>query len=309
METTLALPGLRRGKVRDVYTLPPKDGIPRLLIIASDRISAFDVVMPTPIATKGILLTELSTYWLRFVTRKNICKTHLLSTTLDDIPTSAFTSATPREDLIGRSTIARQAQVIPIECVVRGYLEGSGWREYRESGKVCGIALPPGLTQCAKLPQPIFTPATKEDLGKHDENISFDQACDRVGRDTMERLRALSLAIYNAAAAHAQDRGIIIADTKFEFGFPIDEQGRPTSHEPILIDEALTPDSSRFWPADRYQPGRPQASFDKQYLREYLESLVTAGTWDKQAPGPGLPPKIVEQTLARYREARDRLAN
>ncbi len=307
METTLALPGLRRGKVRDVYTLPPTNGTPRLLIVATDRISAFDVVMPTPIAGKGVLLTHLSTFWLRFVERKGLCSTHLLSTRADDIPSSAFTSATTRQDLDGRSTIARQARVIPIECVVRGYLEGSGWREYKETGRVCGIDLPKGLTQCARLPQPIFTPATKEDLGKHDENISFEAACQRVGLETMERLRSLSLAIYQAASAYALERGIIIADTKFEFGFPIDEKGAVTSQEPILIDEALTPDSSRFWPADRYQPGRPQASFDKQYLREYLESLVSAGAWDKQAPGPVLPPKIVEQTLARYREARDRL--
>jgi phosphoribosylaminoimidazole-succinocarboxamide synthase len=307
METTLALPGLRRGKVRDVYTLPPKDGTPRLLIVASDRISAFDVVMPTPIAGKGVLLTRLSTFWLRFVERKGICSTHLLSTRVDDIPTNAFTSATTRQDLDGRSTIARQARVIPIECVVRGYLEGSGWREYKATGRVCGIDLPVGLSQCARLPQPIFTPATKEDLGKHDENISFEQACERVGHEIMDRLRSLSLAIYTAAAAHALDRGILIADTKFEFGFPVDEHGEITSKEPMLVDEALTPDSSRFWPADHYQPGKPQASFDKQFLREYLESLVASGIWDKQAPGPVLPPKIVEQTLAKYREALDRL--
>jgi len=277
------------------------------LIVASDRISAFDVVMPTPIAGKGVLLTSLSTSWFRFIARKGLCETHLLSTNVDDVPTNAWTPATTREDLAGRTTVARQAKVVPIECVVRGYLEGSGWKEYKETGKVCGIELPKGLVQCSQLPEPIFTPATKEELGKHDENISFDRACERVGRATMERLRNLSLAIYTAAATFARDRGIIIADTKFEFGFPIDDKGRVTSQEPILVDEALTPDSSRFWPADRYEPGRPQASFDKQFLREYLESLVASGAWNKQSPGPPLPAKIVEQTLARYQEARDRL--
>jgi len=197
-----------------------------------------------------------------------------------------------------------------VECVVRGYLEGSGWKEYQATGHVCGVALPKGLRQCDKLPEPIFTPATKAAVG-HDENISFDRAAELVGLETMGALRELSLSIYKAAAAHALSRGIIIADTKFEFGLPESEdakQGRVWT-QPILIDEALTPDSSRFWPADHYQPGRSQASFDKQFLREHLERLVASGAWDKSEPGPALPPDVVEGTLARYREASDRLCS
>jgi phosphoribosylaminoimidazole-succinocarboxamide synthase len=297
-QTDLALPGLRRGKVRDVYDLGPS----QLLIVATDRISAFDVVMPTPIPGKGRLLTQLSTFWLRFIQSRHICRTHLLSDDAAEIPASAFKpGGTTRDQLVGRSTIARKARVIPIECVVRGYLEGSGWKEYQAAGSVCGIHLPKGLRQCDKLPEPIFTPATKEEQGRHDENITFEQAAQRTGSDLMDKLRATSLAIYNAAAQHAQSRGIIIADTKFEFGL---EDGNP---DPMLIDEALTPDSSRFWPAADYSPGRAQKSFDKQYLREYLETLVAAGTWSKQPPGPNLPANIVEATLAKYQEAKDRL--
>lgn len=304
-QTELALPGLRRGKVRDVYeltTTTPTAGGGQLLIVATDRISAFDVVMPTPIPGKGRLLTALSSFWLRFIESQGICRTHLLSDDASDIPPSAFRAGgTTREQLVGRVTIARRARVVPIECVVRGYLEGSGWKEYRASGRVCGIALPKGLTQCDRLPEPIFTPATKEEQGRHDENISFERAGELVGHALMEKLRAVSLAIYAAAAGHALERGIIIADTKFEFGI-VDGGG-----EPILIDEALTPDSSRFWPADGYQPGRAQRSFDKQYLREYLEGLVSSGNWNKQAPGPALPANIVEGTLAKYQEAKNRL--
>jgi phosphoribosylaminoimidazole-succinocarboxamide synthase len=297
-QTDLALPGLRRGKVRDVYDLGPS----QLLIVATDRISAFDVVMPTPIPGKGRLLTQLSTFWLRFIQSKNICGTHLLTDDVAEIPAQAFRpGGTMREDLAGRSTVARKAKVIPIECVVRGYLEGSGWKEYQATGSVCGIRLPKGLRQCDKLPEPIFTPATKEEQGRHDENITFEQAAQRTGSDLMDKLRATSLAIYNAAAQHAQSRGIIIADTKFEFGL------EASSPDPMLIDEALTPDSSRFWPASDYSPGRSQKSFDKQYLREYLETLVGAGKWNKQAPGPDLPANIVEATLAKYQEAKDRL--
>jgi phosphoribosylaminoimidazole-succinocarboxamide synthase len=297
-QTDLALSGLRRGKVRDVYDLSAS----QLLIVATDRISAFDVVMPTPITGKGRLLTALSSFWLRLVEKKGICKTHLVSDDASDIPPNAFKAGgTTREELAGRSTIARKAKVIPIECVVRGYLEGSGWKEYQQSGSVCGIALPKGLKQCDRLPSPIFTPATKEEQGKHDENISFERAGELVGHSLMQKLRAATLAIYSAAAEHARARGIIIADTKFEFGLV--EGGA----EPILIDEALTPDSSRFWPADTYEPGRAQKSFDKQYLREYLEMLVSQGQWNKQAPGPQLPPEIVQATLAKYKEAKDRL--
>jgi phosphoribosylaminoimidazole-succinocarboxamide synthase len=293
--TDLTLADRRVGKVRDVYSLDAK----RLLVIATDRISAFDVVMPTPIAGKGALLTGMSLFWLRFIESKGICRTHLLSDDVTLIPDAALRGTTTREALRGRTMIARKCRVIPIECVVRGYLEGSGLKEYQATGSVCGVALPAGLKQCDKLPEPIFTPATKEEQGKHDENVSFARAAAIVGESLMTRLRDMSLAIYNAASAHALARGIIIADTKFEFGVPLDGSG----DEPILIDEALTPDSSRFWPAETYVPGKAQQSYDKQYLREYLESLVAKGAWNKQAPGPSLPPEIVTATLAKYQAA------
>ncbi|MCE7975255.1 MAG: phosphoribosylaminoimidazolesuccinocarboxamide synthase [Leptolyngbya sp. PLA1] len=298
LSSSLNLPGLRRGKVRDVYDLPDD----RLLIIATDRISAFDVVMPTPVPGKGRLLTSLSTFWLRFIEERGLCRTHLLSTDVALIPGAAFSSGgTTPAQLAGRSTIARKARVVPIECVARGYLEGSGWKEYRATGSVCGVALPAGLRQCDRLPHPIFTPATKEEQGAHDQNISFEQASAIVGKPLMTRLRDLTLAIYNAAAGYALTRGIIIADTKFEFGFQGDDL--------LLIDEALTPDSSRFWPASTYQPGGPQKSFDKQFLREWLESLVAAGRWNKQAPGPEIPPDILAATLSRYQSAVDSLVS
>ena len=295
--TDLSLPGMRRGKVRDVYDLSDS----RLLIVASDRISAFDVVMPTPVAGKGRLLTRLSLFWLRFIESRGLARTHLLSDAVGDIPTSAFKGSTRAIDLEGRVMIGRKCRVVPIECVVRGYLEGSGWNEYKSTGKVCGIALPPGLRQCDRLPQPIFTPATKEELGKHDENIDFATACAKVGEPAMNKLRDMSIAIYNAASEHARSRGIIIANTKFEFGIP--ESGG----DPIVIDEALTPDSSRFWPIDTYAPGKAQRSFDKQYLREYLQDLVDRGLWNKQASGPELPDAIMNATLEKYREACERL--
>jgi len=301
--TDLSLPGRRQGKVRDIYDLPGDP--PRLLIIATDRISAFDVVMPTPIPGKGRLLTQLSTWWFRFIQERGLAATHLLSTDAADVPDSAFKSSTTRADLLGRATIGQRCSVIPVECVVRGYLEGSGWKDYQQTGMVCGVKLPPGLRQCDRLPQPIFTPATKAPQGQHDENISFESASRQVGDALMTKLRDTSLAIYNAAAAYALSRGIIIADTKFEFGIAEHDRGRP--NQPILIDEALTPDSSRFWPADLYKPGGPQPSFDKQFLREYLQSLVDRGQWNKQAPGPDLPPDIVQKTFAKYVEARDRL--
>ncbi len=309
-ESVLNLPGLRRGKVRDVYDLPPDAQGPRLLIVASDRISAFDVVMPTPIPGKGRLLTQMSLFWLRLVEHLGICRTHLLSDDVGLVPASAFTpGGTTREQLAGRITIARAARVVPIECVARGYLEGSGWKEYQHTGKVCGIALPTGLRQCDRLPRPIFTPATKEQHGKHDENIGFARACELAGKDVMERLRDLTLRIYASAAEHAAGRGIIIADTKFEFGFALRADGAPDlAGGAILVDEALTPDSSRFWPADAYQPGRAQASYDKQFLREFLETVVADGSWNKTAPGPNLPPPVVERTLEKYREAMRRLA-
>jgi phosphoribosylaminoimidazole-succinocarboxamide synthase len=312
----LNLPVIRRGKVRDVYELPPDhSGRTRVLMVATDRVSAFDVVMPTPIPGKGKLLTQIASWWFRFIEARRLAETHILSTDAADIPDSAVAplarelgNAAAREWLDGRVTIARRCRVVPIECVVRGYLEGSGWKEYSSTGSVSGVRLPPGLQRCAKLPEPIFTPATKAAVG-HDENISFDQAAEAVGLETMGYLRDLSVNIYNAAAAHALSRGIIIADTKFEFGLPDGPQSQfqRVWTPPILIDEALTPDSSRFWPANSYRPGQPQKSFDKQFLREYLESLVAQNLWDKADPGPDLPAEVVQGTLSRYREARDRL--
>lgn len=309
--TALNLPGRRQGKVRDLYDLPARDGAPaRLLIVATDRVSAFDVVMPTPVPGKGRLLTEISTWWFRFIEGRGLARTHLLSTDVADLPDEAFAGDArvegargdeARRLLEGRVMIGRRCRVVPVECVVRGYLEGSGWADYQSTGAVSGVKLPAGLRQCDRLPEPIFTPATKAPQGQHDENISFERASAAVGEGLMARLRERSLAIYQAAAEYALSRGIIIADTKFEFGL---EEG---SEEPVLIDEALTPDSSRFWPADRYRPGGPQPSFDKQFLREYLQGLVDAGRWNKQAPGPDLPREIVERTLAKYVEARDRL--
>ena len=308
---TVPLTLLRRGKVRDVYELPPglANQPPRLLLVASDRISAFDVIMPTPIIGKGKLLTAMSAFWFAFISKLAICETHLLSTNLSDIPESAIpANHTARAWLDGRITIGKRCDVVPIECVVRGFLEGSGWKEYQQSQSVCGLMLPKGLKQCDKLPEPIFTPATKAATG-HDENIDFDTACQLVGPEIVHTMRDTSLAIYNAAAAYADERGIIIADTKFEFGLPEGEyakSGRVYS-QPILIDEALTPDSSRFWPKDSYVPGGPQRSFDKQYLREYLETLTMDGTWDKAPPGPILPETVVRGTLEKYQEAMARL--
>lgn len=304
VESRLRLPNRRQGKVRDIYDLPANSahGIgpdPAILIVASDRISAFDVVMPTPIPGKGRLLTALSTFWLRFIQARGLCRTHLITDDAGALDPSVLADSglTP-EDLAGRVTIARWARVIPIECVARGYLEGSGWKEYQQTGFVCGVRLPAGLRRCDRLPEPIFTPATKEESGRHDQNISFAQAAELVGQPLMQRLRDRTMDIHRAAADHALRRGVIIADTKFEFGLT-----PGSADEPILVDEALTPDSSRFWPAADYAPGRAQRSFDKQYLREHLESLVARGAWNKQAPGPALPDDIVTATAARYEEA------
>ncbi len=312
--TSLPYPNPRRGKVRDVYDLPPdraRGGFagPRLLIVATDRVSAFDVVMPTAIPDKGRLLTEISRFWFWFIEQRGLSGTHYLSSSVEDLPEPAAGAAgtLDRRRLAGRITIAKRCRVVPIECVVRGYLEGSGWKDYQATGSVSGVRLPSGLRQCSRLPEPIFTPATKAPQGEHDENISFERACDAVGGELMRTLRDRSVAIYKAASEHALQRGIIIADTKFEFGQAVDDTGRVVDAEPMVIDEALTPDSSRFWPADGYEPGRPQRSFDKQFLREYLETLVAKGQWNKRAPGPELPASVVEGTLARYREARERL--
>ncbi len=291
-----------------MYPLPAGPGGPRLLIVATDRLSAFDVVLPTAVPGKGRLLNRMSIFWLGFVERAGLARTHLASAEAADIPASAFRpGGTTRAELAGRVMIGRRCRVVPIECVVRGYLEGSGWKEYRAAGSVSGVPLPAGLRQCDRLPEPIFTPSTKAEPPAHDEAVSFGQVEALVGQEMAAELRDRSLAIYRAAASHALERGIIIADTKFEFGLPLGDGGEPTSEGPILIDEALTPDSSRFWPADSYQPGKPQASFDKQFVREYLEGLVAAGTWNKAAPGPELPEDVVQGTLARYREAVERL--
>ncbi len=274
-------PGLKlasRGKVRDIYEVGDD-----LLIVATDRLSAFDVVLPTPIPDKGRVLTQLSLFW--FKTLEDILPHHVLSATEFPPPANVYS-----QQLAGRSMLCRKTRPLPIECVVRGYLAGSGWKDYRTSGKVCGVALPPGLRESDRLPAPIFTPSTKATTG-HDENISFDEVVARVGGERAEELRSVSLEIYRRAAAYAEPRGILLADTKFEFGLIGDQL--------IWIDEALTPDSSRFWPAQGYQPGRSQPSFDKQYVRDYLESIG----WNKQPPGPQLPPEVVERTRAKYREA------
>jgi phosphoribosylaminoimidazole-succinocarboxamide synthase len=274
-------PGLRllsRGKVRDIYDVNGD-----LLLVATDRLSAFDVVLPTPIPDKGKVLTQLSRFW--FDTLQDVVPNHVISTT--DFPAQAQEF---RDALAGRAMLCRKTQPLPVECVVRGYLSGSGWKDYRASGSVCGISLPPGLGESARLPEPIFTPSTKAASG-HDENISFDETVARIGAPLAEQLRAVSMDLYRRAADFAEPRGILLADTKFEFGL--------LGNQVIWIDEALTPDSSRFWPAQGYAPGRPQPSFDKQYVRDYLEKIG----WNKQPPAPELPAEVVAATRAKYREA------
>lgn len=271
---------LRRGKVRDVYAIEDK-----LLIVTTDRISAFDVVLPNPIPFKGAVLTAFSVFWFDFL--KDIVDNHLISTYVDEFPEPL---SRHQDQLEGRSMLVVRTEVFPIECVARGYLAGSGWKEYQKTGEVCGIKLPAGMKESDKLPEPIFTPATKEETG-HDENISEREMARRIGDDATRRLKELTLMLYSRAAEYADSRGIIIADTKFEFGV---SDGRV-----ILIDEALTPDSSRFWPKETYEPGRGQPSFDKQYLRDYLETL----DWNKQPPGPILPETVVKRTSEKYLEA------
>lgn len=283
LQTEISGLPVRRGKVRDIYDLGDK-----LLLVATDRISAFDVVMPNGIPHKGEVLTRISRFWLGQL--KGI-PNHLIELIEDRAPAGLEPYL---DQLRGRAMLVRKARVVPIECVVRGYITGSGWKEYQRGGTVCGIKLPAGLRQCDQLPEPIFTPATKEETG-HDENISFERACDLVGRDVMTTLRDRSLAVYSEAARYARDRGVIIADTKFEWGH---EGGNV-----ILVDEVLTPDSSRFWPADQYAPGRDQPSFDKQYVRNYLETLK----WDKTPPGPELPEEVVVNTSKKYIEAYEKL--
>jgi phosphoribosylaminoimidazole-succinocarboxamide synthase len=267
-----------RGKVRDIY-----DAGDKLLIVATDRLSAFDVILPTGIPDKGRVLTQLSLFWFKLLC--DVIPNHVVSGT--ELP-AAFDAY--REDLAGRSMLVRKTQPLPIECVVRGYVSGSGWKDYQSTGKICGIALPAGLRESDRLPEPIFTPATKAATG-HDENISFERAASLIGNERAQRIREISLEIYRRAAAYAEPRGILLADTKFEFGLLKDEL--------IWIDEALTPDSSRFWPAAQYKPGGSQPSFDKQFVRDYLESIH----WPKTPPGPELPPEVVSATRGKYREA------
>jgi phosphoribosylaminoimidazole-succinocarboxamide synthase len=303
MRTDLPLPDRREGKVRDIYGLGAETGLgPRVLIIATDRISAFDVILPSPIPGKGRVLTEVSLKWFELIRALGVIGDHVLSGDAADVP---GLDADQQSEIAGRVVIARAAEVIPIEFVVRGYLAGSGWREYQQSRSVCGVSLPDGLRNGDRLPEPIFTPTTKASSG-HDEPIDFEQACATGGRAVVQRLRDAALAIYAAGAEYALQRGIILADTKFEFGYALDAGGR-RSEELILIDEILTPDSSRYWPADRHEPGREQDNFDKQYVRNHLQELVDAGQWDKTPPGPVLPADVVANTLSRYVEARDRL--
>ncbi len=305
VSTNLPYQGRRQGKVRDIYSVPPtSDRGSCVLIVASDRISAFDVVMPTPIPGKGRELTAISTRWFDLIRQWNLIGDHLVSTDAADLP---GLNDEQRTQVEGRMMLGRAAKVIPIEFVVRGYITGSGWKEYQRDGTVCGITLPEGLGHCQKLPEPIFTPATKAEQG-HDENIDFETACTIAGRDVMNRLRDVSVEIYRRGAQYALDRGIILADTKFEFGYALDNQGNPTD-DLMLIDEVLTPDSSRFWPAEEYEVGRDQDSFDKQYVRNYLEGIVHSGQWNKTPPGPELPDDVVINSLARYREAHKRLFN
>jgi phosphoribosylaminoimidazole-succinocarboxamide synthase len=271
-----------RGKVRDIYDLGD-----RLLIVATDRLSAFDVVLPTPIPDKGRVLTQLSMFW--FEKLADVVPHHVLSA--KDFSGELAPYA---DELDGRAMLVRRTDPVPIECVVRGYISGSGWKDYQKTGGICGIPLPAGLRESDRLPEQIFTPSTKATSG-HDENISFEETISRIGRPLAERLRDVSLALYRRAAEHASARGIIIADTKFEFGILGDEL--------IWIDEALTPDSSRFWPAAQYLPGKPQPSFDKQYVRDYLERIG----WNKQPPAPALPPDVVAATREKYREAYQRI--
>ncbi|MBT4161853.1 MAG: phosphoribosylaminoimidazolesuccinocarboxamide synthase [Gammaproteobacteria bacterium] len=296
MSTDLPLPNKRTGKVRDLYDLTLNDGTAGILIIASDRVSVFDVVLENGIPGKGVLLTQISNFWFDHFSAD--FAHHLISTDPADI---AGLSDDQRKSLEGRIMICRKSEVVPIECIVRGYLTGSGYKDYQKTGEVCGIALPEGMINSDRIESPIFTPSTKPEEG-HDENISFETACDLVGMDVMNELRDTSMAIYNKGRDYALKRGIIIADTKFEFGWNPDR-------EIVLIDEVLTPDSSRFWPADDWEPGKEQNSFDKQYVRNYTETLVSAGEWNKEYPGPSLPDDVIADTIARYEEALHRLTD
>ena len=278
---------VKRGKVRDIYEIGDQ-----LLIVASDRMSAFDVVMADPIPDKGKILTSISLFWFKEL--EHMMENHLISSDPDEYPE---TCKIYTEEHKGRSMLVKKAKPLPVECIVRGYLSGSGWKDYLSNGSVCGISLPAGLKESQKLPEPIFTPSTKAEDGMHDENITFEEAVKLMGEETSEKVQQLSLRIYEFGRALAAEKGIIVADTKFEFGIKDDRL--------ILIDEVLTPDSSRFWPMDSYSPGGPQKSFDKQFLRDYLLEIK----WSKQPPPPKLPPEIIEKTRAKYLEALERLTD
>ena len=273
---------IHQGKVRDIYALDDR----HMLIVATDRLSAFDVVLPDPIPGKGRVLTQISNFW--FGKTRHLCPNHLTGLSLD----AYISDPAELAMLEGRAVVVKRLKALPVEAVVRGYLIGSGWKDYQTSGAVCGIPLPPGLEMAGRLPEPIFTPATKAEAGAHDENVSYADVASAIGVVAAARVRALSLALYGFAAAYALERGIIIADTKFEFG--LDEAGQV-----VLMDEVLTPDSSRFWPVDTWRPGSSPPSFDKQYVRDYLETL----DWDKRAPGPKLPPEVIRRTADKYAEA------
>jgi len=285
LQTDIADVPVRHGKVRDIYDLGDK-----LLIVASDRISAFDVIMKTGIPFKGMVLTKISRFWFDFL--GDTVESHLISDDVAEFPAPFCDHA---DQLAHRSMLVKKTRVLPVECVIRGYLAGSGWKEYQQSQSVCGVKLPAGLKQCDKLPELIFTPATKAEQGEHDENISFQRCVDIIGSEAAEYVRDKSMEVFSKASAHAESKGIILADTKFEWGILEDRI--------ILIDEVLTPDSSRFWPADRYEPGRDQESYDKQFVRNYLEEI----NFDKSGPGVELPADITEKTSAKYIEAYERL--
>ena len=295
MTTNLSLPDRRAGKVRDIYSVPLSSGEPGVLIVATDRISAFDVVMTNGLPGKGIVLTQISRFWFEHFS--DSVEHHLISTDVADVP--GLTDE-QRRSLTGRIMLCRKVDVVPIECIARGYITGSGWKDYQKTGAVCGIALPKGLRNGDRLPEPIFTPSTKAESG-HDENISFEQGAAVVGADLMRWLGDTTLDLYKRASGYTMQRGIILADTKFEFGRV------PGESTPLLVDEIFTPDSSRFWPVDEWRPGGEQPSFDKQYVRDYLETLVKDGRWNKTSPGPSLPDDVVQNSLARYLEAYRRL--
>lgn len=283
-----SLPLLNSGKVRDIYDIDDR----HMLIVTTDRLSAFDVILPDPIPGKGAVLTAVSRFWFRFT--EDLVPNHLTDIPLEDV----LPDEAERRPVAGRALVVRKLKPLPVEAIVRGYVIGSGWKEYLETGAICGIRLPEGLRQAEKLPEAIYTPSTKAELGEHDENVSFEKTVELLGRDLAARVRDISIAIYRRAADYAMDRGIIIADTKFEFG--LSDTG-----ELFMIDEVLTPDSSRFWPVDSWRTGISPPSFDKQYVRDYLETL----DWDKKPPAPRLPQEVINNTAAKYREAQERLVD